>query len=331
MKKRMKMLLAAAPLLLLCLSSTPQKRTLCEGFLPENDLRIPVDRSLAHGIFSLPLGITEESFNKVLDRAQEVYGPIIAARGGRLVINRFWTDPVVNASAEQRGDEWILNMYGGLARHEAVTADVFALVVCHELGHHLGGFPKKKFGRLTNEGGADYFATLKCLRKVFPEDVAPQDADTFAAEACSSAYPAGPQRNICLRSAATADSAAKLDYALRHRGPVPAFNTPDPSIVLATDDAHPQPQCRLDTRFQGTLCAKPVSEELSATSPEPGACTTSQGFIQGLRPLCWYHPAEGEAIAAAGAAVRPASLPSEKSLDERLQALRGALLSGGGR
>jgi hypothetical protein len=325
MKKRIKMVLAAAPLLLLCLSLAPQNRTLCEGFLPENDLKIPVGDIHA-------LGISEEAFNKVMDRAQELYEPIIAERGGTLVIKRLWSNPTVNASAQQSGGNWVLNMYGGLARHAAVTTEGFALVVCHELGHHLGGFPKYSGGLswASNEGSSDYFATLKCLRKVLPSDSIPENTDAFAAKTCQDTYPEGTDRNLCLANSLAGSSIAKLFQALRGQEVAPAFNTPDVSVVEKTYDGHPGTQCRLDTYFQGALCTKPVSEDVSQTSPAPGACTASQGFTQGLRPVCWYHPAEGEAIAAAGVALRPASLPSEKALNERLQALRGAL-SGGGR
>lgn len=77
-----------------------------------------------------------------------------------------------NASAQRMGSTWVVNMYGGLARHNEITIDGFALVLCHEIGHHLGGAPK--YGGFntwgTNEGGSDYFATLKCLRRIFQND-----------------------------------------------------------------------------------------------------------------------------------------------------------------
>jgi hypothetical protein len=325
MNKSVKLAAAGVSLLLLSFVSIPQKRALCEGFLPKNDLRIPEGDVQAEKI-------KKKVFNEVMDRAQEIYGPVIAARGGKLVINRLWKDPTVNASAEQLGEEWILNMYGGLARHKDVSAEGFALVVCHELGHHLGGFPKYGGDEdewASNEGGADYFATLKCLRNVFPGETVPEDIDAFAAKACRKAYPEGSERNICLSNALAGHSIAKLFQDLRGSDIPPAFDTPDGSVVDETYDSHPETQCRLDTYFQGALCTKPVSEDVSATSPAPGACTASQGFKQGLRPLCWYRPAEGEALLP-GLAVRPLGLPGEKSLDERLQSLRGAL-SGSGR
>ena len=37
-------------------------------------------------------------------------------------------------------------MFGGLAGHETITTDAFALVACHELGHHIGGAQRKQAG-----------------------------------------------------------------------------------------------------------------------------------------------------------------------------------------
>ena len=69
----------------------------------------------------------------------------------------------VNANASQRGRTWIVNMYGGLARRPEITPDGFAMVLCHELGHHMGGFPFVS-GWAANEGQSDLFATLSCGR-----------------------------------------------------------------------------------------------------------------------------------------------------------------------
>src|SRR5258708_747059 len=91
-----------------------------ESFLPPNDMRIATASADDKGI-------TKEQFEQVMDRGQEIYGPIIAARGGKLVINRLWEDETVNASAQRMGSDYVLNMYGGLARHETITQDGMAL------------------------------------------------------------------------------------------------------------------------------------------------------------------------------------------------------------
>lgn len=324
MNKRLPLAVSAVSLLLIALALRPQpSHKLCEGFLPPNNMKIFVGDVQA-------LGIQQDAFNRVMDKAVAVYAPIVKAKGGTLKVNRLWKDPTVNASAEQQGSTWIVNMYGGLARHAAVTEEGFALVVCHELGHHLGGFPRYSDDPwASNEGQSDYFAVTKCLRKAYPAANPAANVDPVAAKRCEAAFPAGGERNACLSNVLGGMSVAKLFQDLMGAAVPPKFDTPDQSQVAATNDNHPDTQCRLDTYFQGSLCAKSQNEDMSTTDGVKGACTASQGFKEGYRPLCWYKPAAGEAAPAA-LVQRSATLPSEKSLHEKLEALRGAL-SGAGR
>src|SRR5690606_9265008 len=97
-----------------------------------------------------------------------VYAPIMESKGASLKVFKNWKSSTVNAYVTGRGKVRKITMLGGLARHKSITPDGLAYVVCHELGHHLGGFPKKTWPSVwSNEGQADYFANLKCLRKVF--------------------------------------------------------------------------------------------------------------------------------------------------------------------
>ena len=119
---------------------------LCQGFVPENDLYIS---EFSFG----KSGLTQAEFDDILDLLEQVYEPEITAAGDTLVVNRLWSDGRVNASAIRQGTDVVINMFGGLARHPAVTADGFTLVACHELGHHLAGAPKIDrgwFGPLVN-------------------------------------------------------------------------------------------------------------------------------------------------------------------------------------
>jgi hypothetical protein len=138
------------------------------GIMPENDMYIPPGLEFNENM-------DEATFNKIIDRVESIYTPIIQELDFEYLIKRNWNDGTVNAFARQYGNIMEVNMFGGLARHHAITADAFALVVCHETGHHLGGLPKKIWwGGMVmwaaNEGQSDYWGTLKCLRKYFEED-----------------------------------------------------------------------------------------------------------------------------------------------------------------
>lgn len=260
------------------------------GIVEENDIYIPVD-AIRSG------GLTEEQFNAVIDKIEAIYAPIVDDMGGKLKINRKWTDGTANANATRFFGTWTVNMYGGLARHETITEDGFALVLCHELGHHLGGAPKvgmflNKWA--SNEGQADYFATLKCLRKAFINDnnaavVANLNAPEHLVKSCSKIYSNEVDKNICIRNGMAGMSVSKFFASMRNSS-APSFETPDTNVVSNTNDAHPAYQCRLDTYFQGALCDVSMNEDVSQKDEVQGTCHRTLGHDIGLRPLCWFKP-----------------------------------------
>lgn len=273
-----------------------------DGFLPENDLYIP------KSVKSLN-GITETKFNSIIDKVVNIYSPIMSNMGANLVVDRNWSDGTVNAYASQSGKSWKIAMFGGLARHSTMTEDGFALVVCHELGHHIGGAPKKGGSGgwwgggagvsswASNEGQADYFATLKCLRKAFNNDdntriIASMNAPESLVQACNkSTKNHRLDSALCVRTSMAGLSVANL-FSTLGKLPQPKFETPDRGIASSTSDNHPKAQCRLDTYFQGSLCDISMNEDVSQKEEVKGTCHPSLGHKTGNRPLCWFKPAK---------------------------------------
>jgi hypothetical protein len=275
-----------------------QKRELCEGFVPPNTMKIPVGWKAPIGwksrvqfgkAASKVGGITEKQFNDVMDRMEKLYTDEIKQQGATLKINRNWTDDTVNASAEEIGKTWVLNMYGGLARHPEINLEGMALVVCHEMGHHRGGAPHygDSYGSSdwgTNEGGADYYATLKCLRRYFAEDdnasiLAQAQLDPFAVSQCKSQFTNDKDVQLCERSSMSGSSVR------------PQYNTPDKTEVGEMDDNHPATQCREDTYFAGATCHVDVSVPNSNTDYREGSCVQGVDTV-GYRPRCWFKPSD---------------------------------------
>lgn len=262
------------------------------GIVEENNLWISPD---AKNISS----VTEEKFNEVIDRVEAIYSSIVEAKGGELQVERNWSDGTVNAYAQRNGNVYKVAMFGGLARHQTVTADAFALVVCHELGHHIGGQPKKDSwwggNWASNEGQADYFGTMKCLRKVFEKDnnaniMSDQEVDPYASEKCREIFPGTEEHAICVRTSMAGLSLGNLFRALSDTRTELKFTTPDRNVVTTTDHNHPAAQCRLDTYFAGSICDVDAYQDVSDTDPTVNVCARTRSYSVGVRPLCWYKP-----------------------------------------
>lgn len=260
------------------------------GYLPENDLYVGVHDKNANDM-------TEERFNEIIDLADKHYRPIVKAKGGKLKWSRGWNNGTVNASAQRTFfGTWKVNMYGGLARHELVTDDAFALVVCHELGHHLGGAPTNSFPNswASVEGQSDYFGTLKCFRRIFESDdnmaiIAKMDVPQTVKDMCAANFTLDNDMALCVRGSMAGLSLAKLLGSLRNNTNI-SFETPDTNVVDSTDSRHPAAQCRLDTYFQGALCTERVSNEVSNRDLLAGTCNRAENDTMGIRPLCWFKP-----------------------------------------
>ena len=259
-----------------------------EGIVPENNLWISEnDKSINT--------MDEATFNAVIDKVVKIYEPVISQLGATLNVERKWQDGTVNAYASRSGDTWNVMMFGGLARHEAITEDGFALVVCHEIGHHIGGAPKKTFRWATNEGQADYFATLKCLRKAFRSEnnakiVSELNVPQEVVDTCSAQFTDAEEQLICQRGAMAGMSTAKLFQALRRQTTAPEFSTPDSTVASRTNHNHPQTQCRLDTYYSGAICNIDDSIDVSMDDEATGVCYRASGDTTGVRPLCWFKP-----------------------------------------
>ncbi|MBK9294732.1 MAG: hypothetical protein IPM57_09860 [Oligoflexia bacterium] len=155
---------------------------------------------------------------------------------------------------------------------EKIEPDVLDLVMCHELGHAEGEFPRKPprfddteiigddgFGLYSSEGAADYYATYRCLKYLWKDqENKVVNANNLVQEKCENKFKDIKAAQLCIRSAQAA-----FNYLDVKPWPEVSFKTPDKSIVQESIiDSYPSRQCRLDTFIAGALNEK--------------------------RPACWY-------------------------------------------
>lgn len=259
--------------------------------IPKNNLSFPAYTK------GLSTGISQDSFNTIAEKIERIYSPVVSRLGGKFSINKRWEFMSVNAFAYRFEDKWTVEISGGLARHPLMTEDAYALAVCHEIGHLLGGAPKDKKPVkkiYSNEGQADYFAVTKCLRFYFENEdnakvISRAQVPELLKKSCLKTYRNKKDQDICIRSGLAGLDSGKF-FASQQKATDPKFETSDSTIVPETSDPHPKAQCRVDTYFQGILCDKAAEQDFSDEDEAVGACHELNGDNLGLRPRCWFKP-----------------------------------------
>lgn len=261
------------------------------NFLPKNQLHLEDQMSRLGGI-------SEEQFHAIANRIYAYYEPIVYQLGGDLQIRRYWSSSVVNASAQQRGDDWIVNLYGGLARRPEIDVDGFTLVVCHEIGHHLAGFPQVS-SWAANEGNSDYFATQSCAKSMWQKEVernrlAANKVNPIAKSLCETVHNSDDDKALCFRLMNASFSAGRLLALLGGDQEVISWETPDLSEVEQTDFGYPNGQCRFDTLISGSLCELRYNHKQipwnESELMEQSCHQVNTLEVTKLRPRCWFHP-----------------------------------------
>jgi hypothetical protein len=277
----------------------------CEAFRPTGPALAQTKATTPWN--AVPSLISEEAFTRIAHQVGELYAAEALAEKATIAWDLRWSSANLQAGAwvsrpaRDRSRSWNFILHGGLARHPAMTEDAWVMVICHELGHAIGGAPLSRAfappGRetlLTNEGQADYFAALKCARRfhrAYPAAVAGDAPDEAIRTACAAAHADVEDARICERTSVAGVALGKVLRDLFNPGGVaPTIATPDRSIARRTNPLYPSPQCRLDTYFQGSLCEVPAELALHARRADIGTCHPRNGHTTGSRPLCWYRP-----------------------------------------
>ena len=273
------------PAFLLCSFSS----LACDGGMFTHNFRSIPEKSL------LANEMTETQFKKLTKDFEVFFGESVEREYNReLQLYSSWKSNTVNAFAEQDSRSFKITIYGGLARHKSMNEDSVTLTLCHELGHHLGGYPKKSMNKWSSaEGQADYFATMKCGRKIWEK----QDNETAIANLsipsavknqCEEAFAGKADRALCMRLNMAGRGLALMFQDLESDSLEPRFETPSSEITRTMNYMHPYNQCRLDTYFMGSLCHVDKAINFDDDNETIGACNLKLGDKLGNRPKCWF-------------------------------------------
>jgi hypothetical protein len=264
---------------------------LATNAIPENRLSVPDLSPLNSHV------VSEADFIKITETLYKIYAPKIEEKGGvKLIMNADWSDDTVNAFATREVDSWSVHVAGGIARSPGMTEDSLALIVCHELGHHLAGAPRTFLfeGWPAAEGQADYWAASKCLKNYYQE--LEKDSVTISHELpekavkdCADVYKNLTELKVCIRSMMATQGFSNFLNALPDVKVPTSLVSFDAREVKGTNTNHyPRPQCRVDTVYRGALCNLDPNVATSESDAKLGHCNDTSK--PGTRPRCWYKP-----------------------------------------
>ncbi len=290
-------------LALILFLASPAKAT----FLPENEILFA---PFAAG----PSNMNEQEFNQIIENINKIYQPVVAKLGGKLNMKGQWNSERLNAGARQMFGSWQVQITGGLARHPELSQDAFALILCHELGHHIAGFPFAEPSMplegkwAASEGQSDYFSTQVCAKRIWKNDLETNAQFRFKVSEqirfqCDRLWQNENDQNLCYRILSASQSMTRTMAAIKGQA-APQFSTPDNSQVENSFSGHPAIQCRMDTVLKGALCKAAFNETLIPGKKTPGgrfgleaekeasvnSCTQHSQHQEGLRPACWFKP-----------------------------------------
>lgn len=245
--------------------------------------------SLAHGKLK---SISKNQFEEVITVIENLYSEQFDQRSAMLIIDGNWDSDMTNAFATRpRPYVWQIDLHGALGREELMTPDVFAFVLCHEIGHHIGGAPRDTLNVWASaEGQADYFAASRCLKRVLTTSSATKwqvrGISPEVKKLCKKNYGSVNQRNTCERIVRAGELFSKI-MAQYSGHNVSLITTPEALVVEETiNDAYPTAQCRLDTIVAGAICKNNLSESVDEYNVNSGYCSNGSGS----RPKCWFNP-----------------------------------------
>lgn len=121
-----------------------------------------------------------------------------------LEIHANWDSQTPNAYTKKKNDKIQIFILGGFLNSKFMSPNVLSLVLCHELGHHMGGYPFGLIQRrgyndnrtdhdLSNEGQADFWAASKCMWAIINKD----SNETSVNKECHEQYNNSKEINIC--------------------------------------------------------------------------------------------------------------------------------------
>ncbi len=209
---------------------------------------------------------SDEDYGNSIKQFLQHYSPVVQSLGGHLRIDSHWDSDTLNAYSERESDQWVISVYGGLFRHPVISVDGFKAMLCHELGHHLGGTPyKADIPWMSTEPQADYYSGTDCLTELWKTEnnikaIEQSKIPTIVNLKCFAAFSTEERSALCIRIALAGFSFVefnRVEHGYASEVSPTDFAVAAPANTSGPSLNYPRAQCRLDTYFLAALNQKP--------------------------------------------------------------------------
>lgn len=216
-------------------------------------------------------GLSESAYYKVLGTFMVEYFQLVKSKTGKdFVVSFDWQNKYFGAFAKDEGNKYSISLWGGMSRAEGMTEELAYFILCHELGHILGGNPKQTIPGsdwASSEGQSDFFAAKRCMPHLMKKiPMKKRLASKRTDELCRGNFQCETIASIGKEFINFAQRWSFQNYTEVKLGDIPVEK---PKNLLR--NVYPTDQCRLETVIQGASCL--VNSNCS-------------------RPVCWYPDSE---------------------------------------
>lgn len=114
--------------------------------------------------------ISERDFVEIPKKILALFSQELKSKKYPVQFDTRWNSPYFGAGVSLYNQKFNIVVFGGMARIDGMTKEAYATVICHELGHIIGGAPYSKmkgYEWSSIEGQADFFAASVCLPRYF--------------------------------------------------------------------------------------------------------------------------------------------------------------------
>lgn len=217
-------------------------------------------------------GISENEVMRIYQFLEREYAHQIPELKKPLSSGFVWSQSFIGAGTTLFDGEFKIMLWGGLVRAKYMNRGALAAVLCHEIGHRLGGEPFQQFQGEKHwssaEGQSDHFAATDCLPKLYK--IFKKEAPAFLIQEKEKA-----SDRICSKLSAELKSqcqwvaTAGIDliqfFQVYYDVHLPLVNPMEKPQEIVDETLHtkyPSSQCRMEifkvgaTCFRGLQCAR---------------------------------------------------------------------------